>query len=346
MSTTTAPNTMPLLVIEAEGKIITSNFAEFAGQVRARLGEFNTNLRTDEDFDQAVEDAKIIAGAEASLKAAKEKALADAEELNALFGQLDALSDELATARLSLTKQIDAQKTKLKADIINTSLTQLECDPAMREGYRGAMEAAIKGKKSFATMREAVRIQVAIGNDGIRRARKHLDEFEEANGKQLTMDRRELEVKSFEYLTGELRRRLEMAVALAETKRLETEAAKQRADAAKARAALAEASKPPAAPQFPSFGGHAPSGRSAGANDVPTAAPRVSSFKSEVSRGEEAAAPVDDDGGAEWLTFREKVLVAFACLKPAREALLHVENRRAAARFAEAVNTAWEVANS
>jgi hypothetical protein len=56
----------------------------------------------------------------------------------------------------------------------------------------------------------------------------------------------------------------------------------------------------------------------------------------------------DDDGGGgkEWQGFRAKVIPAFGVLKAAREALLHVENRRAAARFAEAVNTAWEVANS
>ena len=345
----TDPNAMPLLVIEAEGKVITSNFAIFAEKVRARLGEFNTNLRTDEDFDQAAADAKAIAGAEASLKAAKEKALADAEELNALFGQLDSLSEELATARLSLTKQIEAQKAKLKADIINTSLTQLDCDPAMREGYRGAMEAAIKGKKSFATMREAVRIQVKIANDAVARAKKAIDAFEAANN-TVTMDRRELEVKSIEFLDGELRRRTDALKAQAERQRLEEEAVTQRAAAEKARADLAEANKPPQAPPMTRSAGPArpPGEELPWGSSPPPAAPQVTGRVCSLAGGSTPAVVPDDgdDGGREWQGFRAKVIPAFGVLKSAREALLHVENRRAAARFAEAVNTAWEVANS
>ena len=329
---------MPLLVIEAEGKIITSNFAEFAEQVRTRLADFNTNLRTDEDFDQAAEDVKIIAGAEASLKAAKEKALADAEELNALFSQIDTLDSELAKARLSLSKQIETQKTKLRAEIITTALTQLECDAAMRECYRAGLEAAIKGKKNFATMREAVRIQVAIGNDGIRRAKRAIDEFEEANGKTMTMDRRELEVKSFDYVVSELRRRLETAQAEAVRKRLQEEAEQQRQEAERAKKALAEANKPPATP---------PSNpRSGDDGNLPWSAPKPPAPAPAPAPVSSAAGYDDEDGGkAEWDRFSIKVETAFASLKPAREELMDLENRRAAKRFADAVNKAWEEAN-
>lgn len=343
-NTDTDTHPMPLLVIEAEGKIITSNFTEFAEQVRTRLGEFNSNLRTDEDFDQAAEDVKIIAGAEASLKAAKEKALADAEELNALFSQIDTLDSELAKARLSLSKQIETQKTKLRTEIITTALTQLECDPSQREGYRASLEGAIKGKKNFATMREAVRIQVAIGNDGIRRAKRALDEFEQANGKTMTMDRRELEVKSFEYLTGELRRRLEASQAEAERKRLAEEAARQREAAEKARAELAEASKPPARPP------RKPT--AADVTDMPWDAPKPAAAPEAEDRW--LPDPDDDtpqaeieqgiDRLVEWNEFATSVEAAFVALKPARERLTDPVNKAIAQRFAEAVNTAWEVA--
>ena len=95
-----------ILSIEAKGEIISSNFPAFAEHVRFHLSTFNRDLQTDDDFDQADKDAKSIAAAEASLKEAKEKALASAEELNLLFSQIDDLSSELSAARLDLTKQI------------------------------------------------------------------------------------------------------------------------------------------------------------------------------------------------------------------------------------------------
>ena len=54
-----------VLVIEAKGEVVSSNFFQFADMVRARLGEINRDLATDDDFDQADADAKAIAGAEA-----------------------------------------------------------------------------------------------------------------------------------------------------------------------------------------------------------------------------------------------------------------------------------------
>ena len=67
----TAETAEIILNIEAKGEIVRSNFPAFAEMVRARLGEINRELATDEDFDQADADAKSIAGAEAALKSAR-----------------------------------------------------------------------------------------------------------------------------------------------------------------------------------------------------------------------------------------------------------------------------------
>ena len=73
--TTEQTNTMPLLVIEAEGKIITSNLDEFDAAARQWLADINRNLRTDEDFDLAASDVKKAKQVEDLLQAARDAVL-------------------------------------------------------------------------------------------------------------------------------------------------------------------------------------------------------------------------------------------------------------------------------
>lgn len=323
---------MPLLVIEAKGEIVSSNFAEFAEQVRARLAEFNTDLRTDEDFDQAAADAKIIAGAEAALKAAKEKALADAEQLHALFAQMDDLTGELAKARLSLTKQINEQKEKVKASIIEAELTQLECDKSMRETFRPFIAEATKGKKNFQTMREATSVARTICNDKIGRAKRMLDEFVAEHGETLLPDRRNLEVTDPTALVGELRRRVEAAAAQAEAKRLREEAEKAKREAAEARA---KAEEEAAKREVERIATTTPEPREEPAMAEP--GPATESTTAEVEAG--------IDRLVEWNEFATVVKDVFAQLKPARALLMDPQNISRAAAFALLVNQAWKEVN-
>lgn len=317
MSNTT---TMPLLVIEAEGKIITSNFAEFAEQVRSRLAEFNTNLRTDEDFDQAAADAKVIAGAEAELKEAKAKALASAEDLQILFSQLDDLTGELAKARLTLTKQVEDQKKKLKERIIEGALELLECDKSMRLSFRDSIEAATKGKKNLTTMQEAVRIALAVANDGILRNRRLLDEFAAEHDAALLPDRRNLETSNPVALVGELRRRVESAAAATLAKRLQAEAnqARREAEAARQEAAQARQVQPE------------------------KVAPADPSPEPEETPPSDTVLETGIDIMIEWNEFATAVKSAFMALKPARALLTDSSNIDRAAAFAAAVNVAWK----
>jgi hypothetical protein len=146
------------LTIEAKGEIVRSNFPAFADMVRARLGEINRDLTTDEDFDQADADSKAIAGAEAALKTAKEKALADAEQLHALFAGIDGLSAELSKARLDLSRQITRRKEEAKAEIVSEFLSEYDIDPKdAHKHFRAGLEAAMKGKRTLESMRTACR---------------------------------------------------------------------------------------------------------------------------------------------------------------------------------------------
>lgn len=324
---------MPLLVIEAKGEIISSNFDAFAAAVRDRLAEFNLALQTDDDFDQAAEDAKVLKQCEDDLKAAKAKALEKAESLNALFAGMDDLTGEIAAARLNLSRQIDKRKVERKSEIINSAMDRLICDPSMRLGYRSRIEAATKSRRSFAAMEAAAMEAVDGMNFDIARARNMLDEFEAAHGRQLTLDRRNLEVTNPDALPSELTRRREAAESEARERKAREEALKAQQEAqrqeALARQAWAEVERQKASQDAP----------------TPVLAPTpAETAKTPPAQPQAAKTPEfwEPDGLEEWRGFIAAVRAAFAPLKAARAALTYEANINDAAIFAQAVATAWE----
>ncbi len=303
MTTTT---TEIILSIEARGEIVSSNFPAFAEMVRARLGEINRDLQTDEDFDQADADAKAIAGAEIALKDAKAKALADAEQLYALFEGIDGLSAELAAARLDLAGQIKRRKEEIKSEIVEEFLSAFDIDPKLaRKHFLVGLQTQIKGKRTNESMRTACRVYQTTQQAMIGKCREVLASFEKAHGQDMIHDQRELELEKPEGLEAELRRRFEAKRAREEAAKLKAEADAAKAEAAKAQAALAEANKPPAAP-VTSKAGH--------------------------NQG------VD----AEWKKFKSACLAAFAPLKTARENLKNSKNIAKAMIFSNAINKIWK----
>jgi len=313
------------LTIVARGEIVSSNFAEFAERVRARLTEINRDLKTDDDFVQADTDAKGIESAENALKTAKEKALADAQQLHDLFTQIDGLSGELSAARLDLTKQIAKRKAEVKEEIITSAREKLECAPRLREPIYGVTLAnAIKGKRTLDTMRKALDMAVTIANGQIKKCREILDQFEGEHGKDMILDREDLEVKRPDQVEGELRRRLDVKRADDQRKQAEAEAQKAREAAAEAQQKLKESQAPPAPPK-----------------------PRVNPSRSVFPMpGEEVLPEVASDASQEWETFLSLCRNSFAPLKGGREALKNPGNIEKAAKFALAINAAWKEATA
>ena len=315
--TTEAPTEI-ILNIEAKGEIVSSNFPAFAGMVRARLSEINRDLTTDEDFDQADADAKAIAGAEAALKSAKEKALADAEQLHALFEGIDGLSAELAAARLDLAGQIRKRKEEIKYEIVDEALALFDIDPRdARRQFLTGLQSVIKGKRTVESMRSACRTYQSTMQAGILASRDVLARFEAKFGTDSIPDRRELELKSAEMVEAELVRRVQARKAYEEALKLKAEANAAKAETAKAQAALVEAIKPAdVAPQ------------------------NVTAFPVPVLESPTVAAQLTEQ--EEWQAFRSAALAAFAPLKAAKAKLAFPKNAAKAQVFASAINAAWQ----
>ena len=280
------------------------------------------------------QDVKALKGAEDAIKAAKDTALADAEQLNALFRALDETGEEIRAPRLELEKLIASRKESVKTEIVEEFLAAFDIDPLdARRNYLAGLQNAIKGKRTLESMRKACEVFQATSQAVIHTNRKSIATFEAAHGQDLTMDRRELELKSGEYLTGELRRRFDAKKAADERKRLEDEAAEAKAAEAKAKADL-EASK-----KVVVENGSGVSER-IGSQTMPAMAPLPQPPPSNVidMRTTEAVTLSEAE---EWAEMTATVKAAFGTVKAHRERLIHDANKRKIVSFGASVNAVW-----
>lgn len=323
----------PALLVEVRGEVVHSNAETFREYVRKWLAGFKSELKSDADFAQAEADAKLLKEHERAVASAKEKALADAEQLNGLFQLLDGTSEEIRQARLNLERQITKNKEAVRSEIIETGLAAVLNGHGGR--FRVQFEEAAKGKRSFETMRAAVEATAQKVNAVIAANIALLDAHAQQQGCVLIPDRKSLEVWETPALVeAELARRIEAHKAEAERKRLEAEAAQARKEAEEARkreqaAKAAPAPAPaPATVETPESIPYIPNNPNMCAQEV-------------AARAEEAKeTPLGFDG--EWEQWLNTVRESMAPLKTARNLLSEPVAVAKAARFALAVGAAWK----
>ena len=170
-----APDQLPTLHIELTGMVTASNLIEFRDQAIAVFQGISTDLQTDQDFADAEKTVKWCSDIEDRLKAAKDHALSQTQSIDELFRAIDSISAEARGKRLELDKLVKVRKESIRAEIVAEGCTEV------REHYRtinatiGAQHvilppqslqleigAAIKGKKSISSMRDAVNTAVAF----------------------------------------------------------------------------------------------------------------------------------------------------------------------------------------
>lgn len=314
------------LNVSAKGEVLSSNLAEFRASVKTVLDSIKLTPETDEEFGLAEQNVKMLKGAEDTVKAAKEKALKDAESLHEFFAALDSSSEEIRKARLALEKKIAGEKEKIRNNLVNDALARLECAPRLRKKeFGGVMAEAIKGKRTIKSIEAALDAAVSWVNSTITTNREIISEFIDTCGANLVLDGDELETKSTVYVEAELHRRQDAATAARERARLEEEARKAREEAEQAKTKLKEQGKPPVPP-------------------VP-APINMTAFEPDpepiqASSPAHSPAPVGEE--EEWRQFKDAVFDVFAQLREAREKLIHTANKCRVAYFANAVNKAWK----
>ncbi|MDR6094938.1 lambda-exonuclease family protein [Stenotrophomonas sp. SORGH_AS_0321] len=168
-----APDQMPALLIEVTGQVTQSNLAAWKEQAIAVFQGISTDLSTDQDFADAEKTVKWCGDIEDQLKGAKQHALSQTASIDELFRTIDAISEEARATRLRLDKLVKARKEERRSEIGNDARRAVqqhilginetldEHGLPMPSTLIPDIQAAMKGKKSFSSMQEAVSSVVA-----------------------------------------------------------------------------------------------------------------------------------------------------------------------------------------
>ena len=163
-----APDQMPALRIEVTGMVTASNLAEWKGQAIAVFQGISTELVSDQDFADAEKTVKWCGDIEDQLRAAKQHALSQTQSIDLLFKTIDTIAEEARSKRLALEKRVKTRKDERRTEIGNGARRAVqqhvlainetlgEHAIPMPATLIGDIGDAMKGKRSFASMQEAV----------------------------------------------------------------------------------------------------------------------------------------------------------------------------------------------
>jgi hypothetical protein len=325
---TAVENPLALAVV-VEGKVLSSNLPEFREAVKKYVGEINRDLVTDDQFVQAQQDVKNLQSMEDAIKAAKEKALRDAEQLHTLFSQLDQIGEIPREARLSLSKLIESKKESIKAQMVADALNKIICAPHLRlKTFKSVVESSIKGKRTLESMEKALDVIVGSLNESITAAKAVIAEWEKANDETVP-DADTLMLEPAESVRLKLQARTQARIEAKEKKRLADEAENERQARLKAEAevkAAQEAAAPPAPAPSPV--------PSPSVNATPPAPPATTTPPA-------ASAPEEETEAEELARICALVRAQLVSLKPIMDGAKHANNILRIRAFRAAVNPAF-----
>lgn len=187
------PETLPALRIELTGKVTASNLIPFKEHAIAVIGSINRDLKTDQHFADAEKAVKWCEEVESRLKAAKQHALSQTADIDALFSAIDEINAYARETRLALGSLVTKRKAEIKDEIIVAGRqAYLDHVAALKTETGGAwvtlaapdFAAAAKSKRSVASIRDAVDTLLAnakiVANESAKRIRDNIAYFDKA----------------------------------------------------------------------------------------------------------------------------------------------------------------------
>jgi len=185
-----AVDALPALSVQIDGAVKASNLNEYEASALAFIRAINTDLQTDQDFADADNVVKFCGRTEKELESVKQQALAQTADIDALFRTIDTLKAEMRTKRLELNKLVTAKKQQMRESIImearqawRAHIEQLNqrLEPVHLPDIAENFSGAIKGKRTMASLRDAVNTELARVKIEANEAADHI----EANMKAL-----------------------------------------------------------------------------------------------------------------------------------------------------------------
>jgi len=161
---------LPALTVRVEGKVVSSNLDGFRAAANAFLANIKTELATDQDFADAEKTVKFCKDGEERLELVKAQALAQTASIDELFRTIDHISAEMRQKRLDLDRKVTRRKEEIRGEIVAGAQTELDKHVASlntRLGTPwmprmvGGFSDAIKGKRTVASLKDAVSVALA-----------------------------------------------------------------------------------------------------------------------------------------------------------------------------------------
>lgn len=161
---------LPAISISLIGAVQSSNLTVYREHAFALIDSVKTDLQTDQDFADADAVVKFLAKGRKELVAVKARALEDTADIAELFRAIDDIDAAMMVKERTLTNLVEARKKLIRSEIMAVGTTAVaQYIAKMNERIGARMMPAftvdfaevIKGRRSYALMRDAVATRVA-----------------------------------------------------------------------------------------------------------------------------------------------------------------------------------------
>ena len=161
---------LPALVVQTEGKVVSSNLVAYKAAAEKFIAKINTKLETDEDFANAENTVKYCGEAEDKLELAKAAALAQTATIDEVMRTVDHIKAQFRAKRLELEKLVKTRKEQIKETILNegrhaftahVAVLETEITPLRLQQSQPDFAGAMKNKRTLGSLRDAVNTTLA-----------------------------------------------------------------------------------------------------------------------------------------------------------------------------------------
>ncbi|WP_205412556.1 endonuclease [Janthinobacterium lividum] len=156
---------LPALVVQTEGKVVSSNLMAYQKAAEKFLSTIKTDLQDDQDFADAEYNVKFCGEAEAKLEHAKAAALAQTSTIDEVMRTVDHIKAQFRSKRLELEKLVKTRKEQIKETILNdgrrayadhVAALETEIAPIRLQLVTPDFAGAMKAKRTLASLHDAV----------------------------------------------------------------------------------------------------------------------------------------------------------------------------------------------
>ena len=156
---------LPALVVQTEGKVVSSNLMAYQKAAEKFLSTIKTDLQDDQDFADAEYNVKFCGEAEAKLEHAKAAALAQTSTIDEVMRTVDHIKAQFRAKRLELEKLVKTRKEQIKETILNdgrrayaehVAALEAEIAPIRLQLAAPDFAGAMKAKRTLASLHDAV----------------------------------------------------------------------------------------------------------------------------------------------------------------------------------------------